>query len=88
MDQVACGAAQGVPPELRPRVWPQVSGAAARQAAHIAGYYEAMVQRGAAEAEFVRQIELVRPRTPASAWACTHPAATTSQKTDLKTPNP
>ena len=54
---------QGVPPELRPRVWPQVSGAAARQAAHIAGYYEAMVQRGASEAEFARQIELVRPRS-------------------------
>ena len=56
-------------------MWPQVSGAAARQAAHIAGYYEAMVQRGAAEAEFARQIELVRPCSPRR-HACTHPVAT------------
>jgi len=40
-------------------VWPQVSGAAARQAQHLAGYFEAMVQRGQAESEFARQIELV-----------------------------
>jgi len=60
-----CGE-QGVPPELRPRVWPQVSGAAARQAQHLAGYFEAMVQRGAAESEFTRQIELV-PRPPPGA---------------------
>ncbi|KAK9832050.1 hypothetical protein WJX81_002190 [Elliptochloris bilobata] len=60
---------KGVPPELRPRVWPQVSGAAAWQAQHIAGYFEAMVARGEAESEFARQIELDLPRTfPANAW--------------------
>jgi hypothetical protein len=61
---------KGVPPELRPWVWTQVSGAAAQRRAHPAGYYAAAAAAGrAADAPFLHQIQLDVPRTfPSCAW--------------------
>ena len=51
---------QGVPVEHRPYIWMVVSGAAARKAKQVAGYYQAMLHRGQVDSEVAHQIELVR----------------------------
>ncbi len=52
---------QGIPPEHRPWVWMELSGAKKRRSKHMASYYEAMVDMGESGSEFTHQIELVSP---------------------------
>ena len=52
---------QGIPPEHRPWVWTELSGAKKRRSEHMASYYEAMVDMGESSSEFTHQIELVCP---------------------------
>lgn len=60
---------QGVPPELRRRVWLEVAGADARRREAHASYYPAMLALGLHESPFVHQIELDVPRTfPNNPW--------------------
>ena len=50
-----------MPVEHRPLVWLIVSGASARKAKHVAGYFQAMTHRGEVDSDVAHQIELVRP---------------------------
>ena len=45
--------------EHRPWAWVMISGADARKAKKMAGYFDAMVHRGEVDSEVAHQIELV-----------------------------
>ena len=62
---------QGIPPEHRPWVWMELSGANRKKREHMASYYEAMVDMGETSSEFLHQIELVHPSSCAR-----HPSKT------------
>ena len=78
VNRLAC-AVQGIPARHRVWAWPRICGARAAQQAHMAQYYEAMVQRGESTSEYIHQIELAC--TPPRYWPdqaccrCLHPAA-------------
>ena len=50
---------QGIPPEHRPWVWMELSGANKRKRKHMASYYEAMVDMGETGSQFIHQIDLL-----------------------------
>lgn len=59
----------GIPPEIRPWVWMEISGASKRKSSHHASYYSAMSRLGRHESAYAHQIELDIPRTfPMNSW--------------------